>query len=271
MLDEAVVPGYAVNNVLIQFSVSNNGKFFDGGAAVPDMDFVMEFPDPLKDGDMIQIVGPRNFNVQGNFETKACNSFAYVGTNPLPTTGDPKCFWEQAFTRMVWQIAENKDPAFPQNQPIRFKAGTVNPAKTPDVTNNYWTVQHKRGNVIRSSHVSLSWQINPQLRLVDISIVGSKLAAGAVSELLVKFTTVSKADTMKLEALFPTQFDFGQAQVGQGQVADTTGNTIIVNRLNMAAGTAMELKINSVRLGRSGGQNQIQYHHVHGRNTSGEG
>merc|ERR1719329_1263706 len=67
-LDESVVGGYPINPVLNTWVVRNAQGEKNGMTTVRDVDFTMNFPDPLQDGDVLQVWGPRGFNLLGNPE-----------------------------------------------------------------------------------------------------------------------------------------------------------------------------------------------------------
>eukprot|EP00438_Fugacium_kawagutii_P028113 Skav224958 [mRNA] locus=scaffold1186:428792:442362:+ [translate_table: standard] len=84
-------------------------------------------------------------------------------------------------------------------------------------------VAHMKGSVVKSSHIFQGWSVNPQLESVDLRLVGTQFAAGKISDIEVKFTPITDADTLKIEALldgfrvqaiFPTQFNFDQSTAG---------------------------------------------------------
>jgi len=260
-LDVSQVMGYPINDVLIIYTVTNTNNVLRGAVAVNDVDITLRFPDPIKDDDVIEVRGPLGYNLVGDADTNACNDFRYPGNNnPFPTTGFPSCVCRMPQLDCVisWRVRENRDPAYPQNEDIRFKIATINPIQTPLLMDNFWKTVHYRGNVVRSSHVARSWNINPQLDPVEIEITGPNQAAETLSDLTFTITPVQNAGTIKLEALFPTEFDFSTATVGVPFDIDpaTQGPTIIVNLRTspLIAGQPFELRINSVQLGRGGGQ-----------------
>eukprot|EP00928_Gymnodinium_smaydae_P006180 TRINITY_DN12156_c0_g1_i2.p1 TRINITY_DN12156_c0_g1~~TRINITY_DN12156_c0_g1_i2.p1 ORF type:complete len:3246 (-),score=521.31 TRINITY_DN12156_c0_g1_i2:104-8719(-) len=261
-LDESTVKGFPIDNVLNDFSVTNTNGIYNGRTKVDDVSFKLVFPDPIKDNDVIIVHSPRGFNIGGNPAIRECNDFRWPpGENPLPTTGNPLCDCEgedEARTcTLAWEpVLENKDPALKANAAIQFKIATENPARTPFVTQNFWRVQHLRGAAIQSSHVFRSWDINPQLEDVDIELVGANQAAGMESDLEFTFTPVNDAKTIKIEAVFPTEFNFDMASVSVPMDIDQRSEkqTIIINRVAMQKGRRLTIRINSVRLGRGGGQ-----------------
>eukprot|EP00931_Biecheleriopsis_adriatica_P114614 TRINITY_DN90538_c0_g1_i1.p1 TRINITY_DN90538_c0_g1~~TRINITY_DN90538_c0_g1_i1.p1 ORF type:complete len:3212 (+),score=723.49 TRINITY_DN90538_c0_g1_i1:26-9637(+) len=259
-LDESTVLGYKINNVLNIFEVKNTNNIPNGNTKINDIDILLQFPDPLKDGDDILITGPKGFNLIGNPELQNCNEFRWVGSNPLPVTGDPGCTCDtQQYCTIRFPIDESRDPAYPQNMDIHFKVASKNPPKTPFLMDNYWKVEHMKGSVIQSSHVVQGWSINPQLENVDVLLVGANLAARKTSDIELKFTPVTNAETVKVEAIFPTQFNFDQSTVALPYDISSAseGSTIIIDRGGFKAGTPVSIRINSVRLGRAGGQTRF--------------
>merc|ERR1719359_1630064 len=112
---------------------------------------------------------------------------------------------------LAWDpIVENKDPAFPANKALSFKLHAVSPQLTPFPTDNFWIVEHSRGNEIWASHVVPSWEIKPQLEAVDIVLLGPSQAAAAMSDLEFHFVPVNDAATLKIIAVDPPGFSFQQ-------------------------------------------------------------
>lgn len=261
-LDETEFVGYNVNNMLNIFQVVNTNNVLNGNTKINDVDILLQFPDPMKDGDEILVTGPKDFNLIGNPELANCNEFRWVGGVQLPVTGEPGCTCDlQNFCTIRWLIDESKDPAYPQNQDLHFKVGTTNPSKTPFLTDNYWKVAHMKGSVVKSSHIFQGWSVNPQLENVDLRLVGTKYAAGKISDIEVKFTPITDADTLKIEAIFPTQFNFDQSTVPLPYDIDSRseGSTLIINRGGFRAGVMATIAINTVRLGRAGGQTRFNF------------
>ncbi|CAJ1376466.1 unnamed protein product [Effrenium voratum] len=259
-LDETEFLGYNVNNQLNIFQVANTNQVLNGNTKVNDIDILMQFPDPLKDGDVVMVTGPRGFNLIGNPELANCNEFRWVGDVQLRATGEPGCTCDlQGFCSIMWTIDESKDPAYPQNENLHFKVATTNPSKTPFLTDNYWKAAHMKADVVKSSHIFQGWSVNPQLENVDISLVGTKYAAGKISDIEIKFTPITDAETIRIEAIFPSQFNFDQSTVALPYDIDgqSEGSTLIINRGGFRAGVMTTIRINTVRLGRAGGQTRF--------------
>lgn len=268
-LDESIVLGYEINNVLNAFIVSNMLGVYNGKATVDDVDFWLNFPDPIKDGDQISITSPIGFDISGNPDILQCNNFRWAPyDNAFPETqgGAPlcECKSEGEFKQceLYWIVVENKDPAYPQNLDIRFKiAVTSNPANTPFVTDNFWRISHTRNGQVWSSHVDESWIISPQLEHVDVKLVGAMQAASTVSDLDFIFTPVSEAllGTVKITVIFPYQFSFNQATVRDPFVIDsrTEFGTLIINYVDLIPGQPVKIRVNSVTLGTGGGQTRF--------------
>eukprot|EP00930_Biecheleria_cincta_P092359 TRINITY_DN8222_c0_g5_i2.p1 TRINITY_DN8222_c0_g5~~TRINITY_DN8222_c0_g5_i2.p1 ORF type:complete len:3174 (-),score=522.91 TRINITY_DN8222_c0_g5_i2:21-9542(-) len=261
-LDESRVLGYNINNVLNIFRVLNTFNILNGNTDVSDVDILLNFPDPLKDGDEVRVFGPKGFNLIGNPQLADCNGFKWAdgGEGPLPSTGDPFCRCDgNMFCNIYFLIDESQDPALQQGIDIHFKIKTKNPSKTPFLMDNFWKVQHTKGTIIKSSHMVKSWSINPQLEQVDVRLVGAQQAAGKTSDILVKFMPVTDADTLVLEAVFPTQFSFDQSTVALPYDISkaSEGARLIINRGGFRAGRNASIRINTVRLGRAGGQTEF--------------
>ncbi|CAK9071346.1 unnamed protein product [Durusdinium trenchii] len=189
--------------------------------------------------------------------------FRWVGGVQLAVTGEPGCTCNPltSFCTIRWLIDESKDPAYPQNEDLHFKVATANPSKTPFLTDNYWKVAHMKGTVVKSSHIHRGWDVNPQLENVEVKLTGTKYAAGKISAIEVTFTPITDADTLKIEAIFPTQFNFDQSTVPLPYDIDSRseGATLIINRGGFRAGVMTTIAINTVRLGRAGGQTRFNF------------
>lgn len=261
-LDESVIMGKEINNVLNIWTVNNKYQRFNGKTPVNDVEIIMQFPDALKDNDEIFVYAPLNFDLTGNIELKDCKDFRWPpNTNPFPNSGFPmcECSGTPRICYMRFFIREYKDPAYPQNENIQFAIATENPAKTPFVMQNFWTVEHKREGLIKSSHVIRSWAINPQLEEAQIILNGPNQRAGSESDLTFIFNPVSDAGTLKIEALFPTEFDFGASTVPVPYDIDERSEReiLIINRAGIIAGKVSTIRISSVKLGRGGGQTRF--------------
>jgi hypothetical protein len=259
-LDESALEGSPINNVLNIWTVNNKYKRYNGKTKVNDVEITMQFPDALKDEDEIFVYGPLNFDLEGNPELKDCKEFRWpANTNPFPNSPAPNCNCANGICAMRFFIREWKDPAYPQNENVQFAVATQNPSKTPFVTQNFWRVEHKRSGNVKSSHVYPSWDINPQLEDVVISLVGRNQRAGSESDLSFSFLPVSNANTIKIEAIFPTEFDFGKSTVPVPYDIDDRSEReiIIINRASIIAGRVSTIKISSVKLGRGGGQTRF--------------
>eukprot|EP00930_Biecheleria_cincta_P092360 TRINITY_DN8222_c0_g6_i1.p1 TRINITY_DN8222_c0_g6~~TRINITY_DN8222_c0_g6_i1.p1 ORF type:complete len:3282 (-),score=484.47 TRINITY_DN8222_c0_g6_i1:314-10159(-) len=258
-LDESTMMGYGINNIMNRFQVINTYQIPNGNTKLDDIDILLQFPDPLKDTDMVQVYGPKGFNLIGTPELADCNGFRWVGgiaAAPLTRTGAPVCECDLEMSCVArWVIDERKDPALAQNIDIHFKINTVNPDKTPFLMDNYWKAAHIKGTIIKSSHMQKSWDINPQLQTVDVLLVGSTLAAGTDSDIEIQFTPVTDSQTLVLEAIFPTQFSFDRSTVALPYEIspNTKGARLIINRGNFKGGTSARIRVNTVRLGRAGG------------------
>lgn len=266
-LDESSISDYPINNVLNIFSVINTQNVNIGVAKVPDIDFKLEFPDPLQDGQMVIITAPLGFEIRGAaVEQMQCNEFRYPATNPSPLPNSvPLCVCEGSGVSMqctmTFYIDEGVDPAWPQNIELSFTIASQNPAITPPMTSNFWTIHHMLDDTIKSSDIHPSWQINPQLEDVNIDIANlAAMAAGSETDLRFQFTPISDANTIMIVALYPPLFSFGASTVDPPLLIDTAseGKTIILNNVDLRANVREEgLFIYNVLLGVGGGETRF--------------
>eukprot|EP00930_Biecheleria_cincta_P034639 TRINITY_DN23911_c0_g1_i1.p1 TRINITY_DN23911_c0_g1~~TRINITY_DN23911_c0_g1_i1.p1 ORF type:complete len:3207 (+),score=370.81 TRINITY_DN23911_c0_g1_i1:517-9621(+) len=260
-LDDSTVVGYDVNDVLEEFHVTNTNSIFNGKAKINDIDIVMRFPDELNNTDLINITGPKGYNLIGNPEERNCNEFRWVGTNPLPASGPPTCECDDLFLdcNLSFRIWEGRHalPALAANTTLRFKIATQNPSTTPVTMENYWRAAHLRysGTTILSSHIRESWHIKPQLEDIQITLVGNKIASGEISDIKVQFTAITFGDTISIQAAHPAGFNFDSSLISEPYVVSSKseGDTIILNNGNFKPGGRYEISISTVRLGASGG------------------
>jgi hypothetical protein len=266
-LDESVLMGFPTNPVLNVFTVTNMDNQRNGKTKVNDVEFHVQFPNPLINGDEVVIASPLGFNLlaEQSAELDACNNFRYATShNPLPGTGSPACSCNINPTSctMRFEISEsNTDPAYTAHTDLIFKMATDNPAATPFTSDNFWQIHHMRGTLIQSSHVYPSWVIKPQLEDVDVVLRQGPQAAGSIADIEVSFVPVTGAATasLSMEVTYPTEFDFTGATVEMPIAVDsaTMGGTIILNSVELTAATRKAIRINNVRLGRGGGQTII--------------
>jgi len=264
-LDEIIMQGYDVMNVLTRWLVRNTNNIQTGGSVVNDVEFVMAFPDPLQRDDEIVVTGPLSFFFQGDPDLRTCNGFYYPVMNPLPNTDPPRCVCTLERCTMTWIIQENSVPALLENIDMTFRITTANPPQTPTLTENFWRVEHRRnfqgqGWTTRSLDVAESWTVLPQLENLEILLVGSLIAASTADEsttssIQFRFEAVSIATTISITAEFPSEFDFGRAVVQNPiSIARNEGRNIVLERVTMRPGLVTDFTITSVILGRAGGQ-----------------
>jgi len=258
-LDEASIPGHAINNIVNAWTVSNKFNLTNGKTKLNDVEFSMQFPEELKNGDEILVQGPQGFNLQGNPDIFECNTFRWnKKPAPLPNSGDPLCFCTESVCTIRFTVSEVVTPAYPENRNLQFAIATENPARTPFLTENFWKVSHHRGKAVLSSDVFPSWGINSQLEDVQIQLVGVNQGAGMMSDISLALTPVNNADTIMIEALSPSNFDFGKATVLLPYLIDpsSANDVVIINRCSIIAGRRLTVRINSVKLG-NGGQTKF--------------
>jgi hypothetical protein len=272
-LDEIMIPGPAINNVLSNWTVVNAYNRLNGMARVQLVEMTMAFPDQLEFNDRILINSPINFDIRGNPESASCNTYQWPQVSPLAEATPPKCVCQgRAETNgitcdMEWTITQeivNMLIGSPPSMNIHFSIATENPSKTPDDVVNYWLIKHYRGTDILSSASYRSWDINPQLESVVIALPEDEGAypyrAGSVSSLHFTFTPVMDASMLRIEALEPTGFDFDNAQIDLPYTINSNSakNLLIINTDNRIIGgqspQRMTIVVNKVTLGMEGGQ-----------------
>jgi hypothetical protein len=228
-LDDVYIPGFVTNPRLNLWTVLNaNGPdgsmVTKGNMKVRDLTFTANFPAPLKDGDVLRIESPEGFVIRADGIGNYCNEFFY----PFPANSlqnaplnEPSCKCSldaNDITTCVMEfvVNEGRNPAFPQAVDFIWKLTTTNPKETPPALENFWRIYHFQNGeetAILGSDSAYSWQIRPQIEGLQIHLRGPNKAAMEISSLLVTFMPVMRANTMKLIAVYPTGFDFGNAIV----------------------------------------------------------
>jgi len=154
----------------------------------------------------------------------------------------------------------------PRDTLIEFGLDITNPLKTPRASDNFWRCTHfgpvpAFGGLrpIKSSKAFQSWTIIPQLEAVEVILLGPLTAAESISKIRVAFTAVSSASDMAIEILTPPGFSFATAVVEapEQQVFVRDGSLIRV-RTPISPGARITVNIAGVRLGRQGGQTDVQ-------------
>jgi hypothetical protein len=269
-LDNSIVSGFVVYNVLNTFAVTNVNTIFEGKASVDVINVLLQFPDPIKDGDSVIMTTPLGFDIAGNPATKGCKNFKWKEFKvafPRTQNGVPRCectgLNRQRKCTLRWDpILEFLDPVWQENKDIEFFIGTTNPSNTPYVTSNFWHIKHVRKKLIWSAAVSSSWSIKPQLENLDVALEKGKYSAGSKADLVFSFTPVTKVfdATIKIVAKYPYEFNFeGASASNSAGVIDprSKGNTLIINRVPLTVDTPTSFRVNSVLLGRGGGQTEF--------------
>jgi hypothetical protein len=265
-----------------------------GNMKVRDLSFTANFPAPLKDGDVLRIESPEGFVIRADGIGNYCNEFFY----PFPANSlrnapfnEPTCKCsldanDVTTCVMEFVVNEGRNPAFPQAVDFMWKLTTTNPKETPPALENFWRIYHYQNgdpSAILGSDSAYSWQIRPQIEGLEISLLGPNKAAMEMSSIMVSFMPVMRANTMKLIAVYPTGFDFGNAIVEEAYRDPITNtptricvqdgivvrnpckprivltkatelNEISIDNLGAVPGQQSSVIISNVRLGIGGGQ-----------------
>jgi hypothetical protein len=260
--DEKAIVGYPVSKLMSNFEYLNEDEYTgeliqNGMTMIRNLYFGVRFPDQLQKNDKIVLEAPEGFDLTGTPSNSVSNVQNCAGFQwePKDVTYLQRSKISCQGNFMTFEISELNP--FPAEADIKMSVDVPNPAKTPELTRNFWRASHysQRGQML-SSAVIQSWSIIPQLSDVDIRITGSREAAGAVSSIEVVFTTVSYANGLILEAVSPRGFDFR----GQDIKVSSSGHEILSSsgsearfRVVLGAGERTVLRIEGVRFGQPGG------------------
>jgi hypothetical protein len=271
-LDAAQFDPFVITPVLATWEYTNEGA--DGNPQVNGLEpvfgleLLMEFPETLDIGDIIEIRAPLGFRLE--HRDNVCNNVELVlnaqGMTPLK-------FSIARCTGGVMTILIMESLPVSKFQQIRYRMDTSNPPKNVGVFDNYWLIEHRKpGNedgsdgAILSSHAFKGWTIIPQLENPVIRLLGDVTAAGRDEATIeISFLPVSRADTLTVEAAEPIGFEFDLVKLDDPTmfVVSAKGSTI-----SMLADICPELAdpkaercvdvvtvtMRRVKLGKGGGQ-----------------
>ncbi|KAF4662280.1 protein arginine methyltransferase 10 [Perkinsus chesapeaki] len=274
-LDENIVEGFLINAVLNIWEFTNLDEHghpqVNGLSAVENLELTMQFPNRLFNGDVVEIQAPEGFPLEDPDSPGTCWNFSF-----LSDTGDatanvlPNSLVNCSEGSMTITIREPFP--FPRDLDLVVTLSTFNPPTTPFVTQNWWLVHHYGGSgrTIQSSHAVEGWTIVPQLQNVTVRLVGKLMRATAISSVQITFTSVSRADTVLVEAVSPIGFDFTSATVYKSAptaaprnslsvgglerfvITDQSGDSIRF-RASISGGDVFSCIISNLKLGELGG------------------
>ncbi|CAJ1382581.1 unnamed protein product [Effrenium voratum] len=253
--DSITLPGYPVQNKARQWVVRNQDpltgvEYRNGLSEVPGLFMQFQLPTKLIPGDVITIQAPMGFSFSAagddtcpNFRWEPMeDAYLYLPNSLITCTG----------TMLTMDVREPKNVE--ELRTMMFRLDSRNPAKTPHVMLNQWSITHTSNGVIMSTEATNSWDVVPQLANVRVMLVGRQKAENSVSTIAVSYRPVSDADELTLQALEPTGFDFtGATAVSLGhEVIATSAETIRI-RASMYADVNVDIVIANFRLGLNGG------------------
>ncbi|CAJ1405442.1 unnamed protein product [Effrenium voratum] len=139
--------------------------------------------------------------------------------------------------------------AFAASLPLALSVASVNPGRTPAPEESFWRLTHLRDTTL-STAVVAGWPVLPELRQVQVSLLGPSYRAGAAGDLLLSFVAESSAVAAVLVAHAPgVAFDGAEAA---SKDAATSGPTLVLSGLSLVEGLVTSIVITSVRLGQGG-------------------
>eukprot|EP00746_Dinoflagellata_sp_MGD_P164941 gnl/MRDRNA2_/MRDRNA2_93924_c0_seq1.p1 gnl/MRDRNA2_/MRDRNA2_93924_c0~~gnl/MRDRNA2_/MRDRNA2_93924_c0_seq1.p1 ORF type:complete len:3212 (+),score=535.85 gnl/MRDRNA2_/MRDRNA2_93924_c0_seq1:111-9746(+) len=262
-LDETDIPSFNINKALDYWFYRNEDpqtgvSSRNGKDEVKDLYFAMRFAGRLEYDNLIEIQAPAGFDTRNPFNPRSglCNGFAWepAGVKPYLPKSAPRC------KDNIIQFIIKEDEPWPKGRDLTFIIDTRNPASTPVITENFWTVTHYSTpgpdgtRTILSSKAKESWEVVPQLESLVVSLVGEQRAAESISGIGIEFIPVSDADELWIDALAPEEFDFTGAKVTSSghEVLDASGNKIRL-KVPIFAGRKTYVQVEKFRLGKVGG------------------
>lgn len=261
------IPGYTLNERATKWLYLNEQPgtritFVKGQEEIPGLYFEFMFPKKLVIDEIIEVQAPVGFYFQPNPNSNECPGFRWEGTDAVQLTktlagGHVTCNGD----KMKFLIKDS----CPQQTLVGFRIDSKNPPKTPHVMLNYWLITDYfgpspsgLGGEIAASEAFAGWVIYPQLKQINIFIVGANKAAGSMSDLAISFVPVSDADELFLEARMPTNFDFtGSVTTSFSHEVIETNIERIRVRAPMYADLQADVRIVNMRLGLGGGPTEF--------------
>eukprot|EP00927_Polykrikos_kofoidii_P032633 TRINITY_DN27739_c0_g1_i1.p1 TRINITY_DN27739_c0_g1~~TRINITY_DN27739_c0_g1_i1.p1 ORF type:complete len:2646 (-),score=257.87 TRINITY_DN27739_c0_g1_i1:120-7187(-) len=129
-----------------------------------------------------------------------------------PIQAEPHCDDEY----VTWDITEENshpDPRLRNGTTIAFKLGFQNPRRPPLEHENFWIVRHYSAGQVSSSDAIPGWPIISKLRYVRIELLNEVLRENESADIHIEFVTVNPAQTIIINAIFPTTWNFGRTFV----------------------------------------------------------
>jgi len=253
--DSITLNGYPVYNKARQWVVRNQDpitgvSYRNGLSKIPGLFIQMQLPTKLTPTDIVLIEAPTGFAFNDGM-SDTCDNFRWEPAQDanlyLPNS---KITCTQ--NRLQFEVREPKN--VPELRVMMFRLDSQNPAKTPHVMLNKWSITHTSGGNVMSTEAIASWAVVPQLANVRVMLVGQQKAENSISNIAVSFRPVSDADELTFEALQPTGFDFtGATAISLGhEVIATSAETIRI-RASMYAEINVDIVVANFRLGLNGG------------------
>eukprot|EP00933_Yihiella_yeosuensis_P016417 TRINITY_DN1403_c1_g1_i1.p1 TRINITY_DN1403_c1_g1~~TRINITY_DN1403_c1_g1_i1.p1 ORF type:complete len:1672 (+),score=277.91 TRINITY_DN1403_c1_g1_i1:210-5018(+) len=256
--DASTLTGYPVYNKAAMWLFRNQdpatGKSFKNGLTeIPGLFFQMQLNTKIQPTNVITITAPPGFNFRNPpGEPNKCGGFTWEPASEaylfLPNSN-------LTCNENVMKFVVDEPRDIPELRLMTFRVDSKNPAKTPHVMLNHWslTFTDKAGTIL-ATEAAPSWNVIPQLFNVQVMLVGAQKAEGSVSKMAISYIPVSDADELELAATAPAGYDFsGAGTESNGHEVIATSVEVIRVRAAMFSAVKVDIVITRFKLGNVGG------------------
>ena len=257
LLDEASVPSFTRVTAPVTLAIAN--PFIFGNELVDGLRFRIASSVEIVAGMSVTIEAPAGFNFTDTSKVPSalCQSLDFAslggGVEFAPSSLTTATCLETTITIFAGET-------FGSELLWEFSIDGLTPSATPSPSNLFvFTVTDADGVVVESGSV-FGWDIVPQLKGVDVELVGPNLAVSSLSNINLTFTTVSVTNKVVLN--WPTSFRFSVAQFALTRQLRTQWLAVATSRIllnanivtlelldPLDAGTTVQLHLVQTQLG----------------------
>eukprot|EP00927_Polykrikos_kofoidii_P054149 TRINITY_DN48622_c0_g1_i1.p1 TRINITY_DN48622_c0_g1~~TRINITY_DN48622_c0_g1_i1.p1 ORF type:complete len:3075 (+),score=329.05 TRINITY_DN48622_c0_g1_i1:114-9338(+) len=215
-LDAALLPELLISSVVTTWSylIEATGLMTTGLALVKDLLLNIRFANNLDTNDKLTIFAPFGYDLESPDNeslAQTCNNLRWLpssGRSPITEDSATTCKGNRLTVVFLEKVGVLRETL------VQLLIDTMNPPRPPPVAQRFWVVEHRSaaGDLL-SSGFFMGWRVVPQLVDAHIGLISRRIAAGSLSTLEISFVSVSRADSIRLEATEPDGFDFSQCQV----------------------------------------------------------
>eukprot|EP00930_Biecheleria_cincta_P038971 TRINITY_DN26793_c0_g1_i2.p1 TRINITY_DN26793_c0_g1~~TRINITY_DN26793_c0_g1_i2.p1 ORF type:complete len:2370 (+),score=328.03 TRINITY_DN26793_c0_g1_i2:2584-9693(+) len=257
--DSVTLQGFDVYEKAVTWIVRNRDpvtgfEYKNGLTVIPGLFIQFQLPSKLVRGDIILIESPTGFYFGVDRASPGrCGGFRW---EPVTDAALYLPYSDITCVNGTMRIVVNEEKNVPERTMMMLRVDSKNPAKTPHIMLNHWTITHYLGTTgaVMSTEANKSWDIVPQLSEVRVMLVGELRAESSISTIAISFRPVSDADELQFRAFQPVGFDFtGATALSSGHEVISTSVESIRVRAAMYSNVPVDIVITQFRLGLIGG------------------